>query len=343
MRAGKLLTLPQAIIFTILICSFLIIPTGCSAALEEYSETVDMWGTFVTITVYTKTEAEAISAIEAAFSRMQQIGDAASIFDANSQAFQLNRDGHVDQISPDLKKLVEQSLLYFEITDGAFDITVQPVLDAWSGGLYLKPEAEQEEILVETLKLVGSDKILLSDRSVILEKEGMKITLGGITKGYAASEVLAVLREKGIKHAMISVGGDISTLGTKPDGTSWQVALTNPDDTLDKLAVFSLKDTSIATSGNYERYFSPDKRIHHIINPKTGFPVQECISVTIITTQGLQADVLATSVFVMGPEKGMALVESLTDVEAFIVDSERVIHLSSGMGNYLIESRAGAN
>jgi thiamine biosynthesis lipoprotein len=141
----------------------------------------------------------------------------------------------------------------------------------------------------------------------------------------------------GIKHALVNVGGDMITLDSKPDGKPWSVALVNPDDTSQSLATFNFSDKSIATSGNYERYFDPEKEAHHIINPKTGYSAAESISVTIIAESGTQADALATGVFVMGPVAGMNLVESLDGVESLIVDTGRTIHRSSGLSQYTSE------
>ena len=239
-------------------------------------------------------------------------------------------------------ELISLSIYYSELTDGSFDITVQPILDLWQ----YDPDAEEQfweldestqtAAINEVLKLVGPDQIIISDGTIRLQ-EGAGITLGGIAKGYAADEALRVIAEMGIKHALIDAGGDIGTLGTKPDGALWSVALVNPDDTSQSLAKFRLSDLAIATSGNYERYFDPTKEVHHIVNPKTGYSASECISVTIITYNCTRADALATSVFVMGPADGMVLVESLDDVEALIVDSDRIIYHSSGLSKYLSE------
>jgi thiamine biosynthesis lipoprotein len=162
------------------------------------------------------------------------------------------------------------------------------------------------------------------------------MTLGGIAKGYAADEALETLKNMGIKHALVNAGGDIRTLGTKPGGESWGIALVNPDDTTQSLAEFVVEGQAVTTSGNYERYFNPDKSVHHIINPKTGFSADECISVTIIAESGTRADALATGVFVLGPTDGMDLVEELDDVEALIVDISRNIFRSSGLSQYLV-------
>jgi FAD:protein FMN transferase len=325
----------------VMLCSLLFLPSACKSPPEKYQETRNMWDTYITIAVYSEDQVSAHEAIEAAFSRMEEIGSAASVYDDASEVFRLNRDGYLDNPSADLLKLIEQSVEYSEITNGAFDITVQPLLDVWSAGLWQESAEVQEKTISETMELVGSDKIEVSGSRISFKKDGMKITLGGVTKGYAAAEALKVLEQKGIEHAMVEVGGDISTLGSKPDGEGWQIGLVNPDNPQESLAVFSMKGISVATSGNYERYFSPDKSSSHIVDPRTGYSMSNCISVSIAAESGLQADVLATAVFVMGPEAGLKLVETLDNVEAFIVDNNREIHYSSGIDEYLVESRRG--
>ncbi len=286
-----------------------------------------MMDTFIQITVYSEDKAVAEKALSAAFTRMEEIARVASIYDEDSQAFQLNRNSYLDNPSLDLVRLIRLSIEYNKISDGYFDITVQPLLELWSGGLWQESQEEQQRIVDETLSLVGSEKIDITGDRIAFQLEDMKITLGAITKGYAVDEALKVLENIGIKHALIAAAGDISSLGTKPNGEPWSIALVNPDNTEDSLATFTFAQKSISTSGNYERYFSPDKKAHHIINPKTGFSAGDLISVTIIAGSGTQADALATSVFVMGPEAGMRLVESLDDVECFMVDNERSVHL----------------
>jgi len=325
-RAGLLILLAMAL-------------GGISCAtkpLTKFEETRSLMDTFVTVTVYSD-EDTAKEAINAAFSRMEEIEREASIFDEESEAFQLNQDGYLEAPSDDLVKLLTMSTDYSQITNGYFDITVQPLLDLWAGGLWKESEEVQQSKIDETLGLVGWEKIVFDSDRIYLKAEGMKITLGGIAKGYAVDEALEVLADMGIEHALVNAGGDMNALGSKPNGESWNIALVNPDNISQSLATFSFSDKSIATSGNYERYFDPEKKAHHIINPKTGYSAVECISVTIIAEDGTQADALATGVFVMGPDNGMKLVESLDEVECLIVDAKRVIHRSSGLSQYLGE------
>ena len=327
-----------AISLTLLILLFGSISCSPAVPPEEYEETRNMMDTFIKITVYSEDETLAIEAMNSGFARMEEIAGVASIYDESSEAFRLNRDGYLDNPSPDLVQLIRLSMDYSELSDGHFDITVQPILELWWGGLWEEPEEVQESRLDEVRKLIGSDKIDITDDRISFQVEGMKITLGAITKGYAVDEALKVLEDVGIEYALVAAGGDISTLGSKPDEELWNLALVNQDNTSESLAIFEISKKSVSTSGNYERYFSPDKEAHHIINPKTGYSDSECISVTIITESGTAADALATSIFVMGPDAGMVLVESLDDVECFMVDSDRAIHFSSGIDKYIRES-----
>ena len=306
-------------------------------------ETRSMMDTYVRVAIYSPNEETAGEVINAAFDRIEEVINAASTFDETAEAYQLNQNGYIEAPPSELLELIELSIDYSELTSGYFDITVQPLLDLWS----YNPDADkqfweldaatQQAAISEAMKLVGSDKIVVTEDRISFQEEGMKITLGGIAKGYAVDEALKVIKEMGIRYALIDAGGDIGTLGSKPMGTLWQIALTNPDNTEESLATFGFHDRSIATSGNYERYFDPEAEVGHILNPKTGYSAAGCISVTIIAENCTQADTLATAVFVMGAEDGMRLVESLDEVECFIVDADRIIYRSSGLSEYLSE------
>jgi len=310
--------------------------------LMRFEETRSLMDTYVKVVIYAD-EGIAEEAINTAFTRMEEIDRIATTWDSEGEAFKLNQNGYSDAPSDELLELINLSLYYSELTDGSFDITVQPLLDLWEYNpdtdkqFWELDESTQKAEINEALKLVGPDQIITEDNTIRFKEEGAKITLGGIAKGYAVDEALEVLKDMGIKYALVDAGGDIGTLGSKPDGELWNVALVNPDDTSQSLANFIFSDKSVATSGNYERYFDPEAKVHHIINPETGYSATGSISVTIIAENCTQADALATAVFVMGPENGMRLVESLDDVEGFIVDADRIIHRSSGLSEYLSE------
>ena len=324
------------IIAGLLILSVVVLgATACSAQPSRFEETRSLMDTYVKIIVYTDADT-ADATLNAAFTRMEEIEKIASIYDNQSEAFQLNQNGYLDNPSAELFQMMTLSRDYYELTDGSFDIAVQPLLELWEGGLWQESLEVQQSKIDKTLALIDLTNIAIAENRIEFKKKGMKITLGGIAKGYAVDEALEVLSQVGIEHALVDAGGDMATIGAKPEGEPWNVALVNPDDASQSLAAFQFADKAVATSGNYQRYFNPEKTAHHIINPRTGFSAGGCISVTVIADSGTQADVLATSVFVMGPEAGMKLVESLDGIECLIVDAERNIHRSSGLSDYLV-------
>ncbi|MGM0366281.1 MAG: FAD:protein FMN transferase [Actinomycetota bacterium] len=315
-----------------------VLSTGFGCNFKTYSrfdQTREMMGTFVSIAVYAENQRQAESAMDAAFTEISQIESIATIFDERSEASLLNADGYIDNPSGHLVRLITESKNYHQISGGAFDITVQPILELWQAGLWKEPEEVQREMLDRSMELVGSDMIEVSNDRIEFEKENMKITLGGIAKGYAVDRALEVLKEEGIRHALVNAGGDIMTTGPKPDGGYWTIALENPDNREEKIAVLNVADKAVTTSGNYERYFDPEKEAHHIIDPRTGYSSDQCISTTIVSNSCMDADVLATSIFVLGPRQGIELVNRLDGVEALIIDNERNIHKSDGLSKYI--------
>ena len=327
---------PELLLGSLAIAASVLGLTGCTKRLSKYESSRQVMGTFATISAYDDNAKSGAEAINAAFARISEIEGKTSIFDTAAEAFRLNRDGCLDNPSPDLLNLLKAAREYYNFTAGSFDITIQPLLELWdSGKLWQQNEWTQQDEVYKALRLVGMENMSISDYGIYFNRDGMKITLGGIAKGYAAGEAIKVLEDRGIENALVNIGGDMSALGSRPDGKPWQIALVNPDNTNQQLAAFGFADKSIVTSGNYQRYFTPDKKVHHIIDPGTGYSANECISVSIITADGTLADTLATTVFVMGPQTGLELVESLDGAECLLVDSDRVIHKSSGISEYL--------
>ncbi len=325
------------IFFSIItILTSLILSGGCSAKdLDKFQLTREMMGTFISVSVYADDEEFAQSAINSAFVEMERIEYIASIYSEDSEATFLNNNGYIDNPSAELYEMITEAKNYTEFTEGAFDITVQPILELWQSGLWEEEESEQGKRVNETLALVGSDMISVDVNRIEFERKGMKITLGGIAKGYAVDKAIKVLEDKGIKHALVNAGGDIRAIGKKPDGSFWTVALQNPDNKDEEIEVFKISDIAITTSGNYERYFNPDKDVHHITDPRTGYSANKCISATVISNSGMDADALSTSIFVLGPEKGLELVNKLDGVETLIIDNNRNIFRSKGLEKYI--------
>ncbi|MBA3046185.1 MAG: FAD:protein FMN transferase [Candidatus Thermoplasmatota archaeon] len=305
----------------------------------KHEEKREMMDTYVAVTVYGNDAEKAQAAIDAAFDRIAEIEMIASTWNDSAEAYKLNIDGYVDDPSPELVDIMERAKYYYEISNHTFDITIQPLLDLWT----YQPDVakqfweldyvNQSAAINDTMPLIGCDKIVISPSRIYFTMLGMKITLGGIAKGYAVDEALVVLEEMGFDNGLINAGGDISTLGSKPS-SSWIVAMENPEDTTQFIAKFGVEDKAVATSGNYVRFYNESAKIGHIMDPRTGFSSNMCWSVTIITDNCTHADALATAVFVLGPQHGMQLIESLPCVEGLIIDSSGNIHESSGLEDY---------
>lgn len=341
MYRNKTLNSIFILIIILIITSFIFGISSCDfRTLERFEETREMMGTYVTIIIYAEQE-DSQEILDAGFKRIQEVIDIASIYDESSEITSLNKDGFIDDPSEDLMDLISLSIKYYDISSGSFDITIGPVLALWSGGLWKESEEVQAEEIKEALKLVGSDKIIIEDKKIYFAIEDMSADLGGIAKGYAADKALEVISEYGIKHALVNAGGDIATIGGKADGEKWLIELDDPDrseddiSSLQTLPSFEFEDRAAATSGNYYRYYDPEKKFHHITDPLTGYSADRCISVTIIADSCMEADVLATSVFVKGPTEGMELVEKMEGIEALIIDNDRKIYQSSGLLEYI--------
>jgi len=333
-----------AVLGIFLLILLLVLPaSSCKyRTIERIEETREMMGTYVTITVFSdsKTGTEAINA---AFDRVEEVVSIASIYDEKSEASLLNKNGYVDNPSPEFLELINTSIDYYHITGGYFDITIQPLWVLWSEGLWKESQEVQAEKVKETLTSVGSDKIKADESRIEFLASGMAITLNAIAKGYAADKAIEVIKEFGIKQALVDAGGDIYAMGTKSDGAGWAIPVLEPpvdydsdESEIEPLPVFVITDRGVATSGNYFNYYDPEGDIGHIIDPLSGYSSgSSCISTTIIADSCMLADILATSVFAMGPGDGMDLVETLENVEAFIIDSDRKIISSSGLLEYI--------
>ena len=316
---------------------------------SEFRDRRELMDTWVTVIVYSRSPAQAKRAIDAAFARMAQVERAASIFSPQAEAYRLNQAGRLDDPSDDLWDIIQASIRFYRLTGGVFDIAVEPLIELWKSEIEgkhfweLDPDTQKAK-LAEVRKLLGADRIELisSPRREIVLPPGMKITLGGIAKGYAVDQGLAALREAGIHHALIDAGGDLGAFGGKPDGDKWKIALRNPKDASQAILTFSISDGAIATSGNYERYFDPQARVGHIIDPRTGYSARLCSSATVIAPTCTEADALATAVFVLGPKDGLDLVNSLDGVEALILgyDDPRTLYKSSGLDRYVEQGKA---
>ena len=297
------------------------------------SESELLLGTVCRILIYDKAQR---ATFDAAFERIAEIEQKMSLTIDSSELVRVNAEGfqHPVKVSEDTFSVIEEALAIATLSDGAFDPTVGPLVKAWGIGSDTARIPTDEEIS-RLLQLVDFSAVDI-DRTaatIALRRADMVLDLGGIAKGFAADEVARILRERGVKSAIVNLGGNILTLGRKPDGSLWRIGVQDPESPRGEFVMIVLvEDTAIVTSGPYERFFEQDGVVyHHILDTTTGYPVRNDIgSVSIISDDSFSADALSTAVFSLGLTRGMRLIESLEDVEAVIITDDRTIHLSSG-------------
>lgn len=323
------------IVFLLLIVAvfFSIISTeheDSSAGIQDESR--QAMGTIVSIQIIgPKNRSE--GALHLAFDEIKRIEDQMDIHKNNSEISRLNKEGRLDTASSDLIYVINRSIHFSRISAGAFDITIHPILELWRNKINSGSYPADQEIN-DTLTLVNYRNITVENDTVGFELEGMSIDLGGVAKGYAVDRAVEVLRKQGFDSGFVDAGGDGMFFGTKPDGLPWIVGLRNPDNKTESIIVLKILDMAVATSGNYERYFNESARLSHISDPRTGYSSQNLISATVIAASAMEADALATAVFVLGPDEGMELIEKTEDTEALLITPERQILKSSGFDTY---------
>lgn len=286
----------------------------------KVSSTRVAMGTLVSMTLIHPSKGESEEGMGRAFDEIGRLAGLLNRFESTTAVAQLNREGYLRDVPPEVAHVVERSLYYHGLSRGKFDITVKPLIDLFKekfGGESSEPPTEQE--LKEALALVGSKKIALGNRSLRFQTPGMGITLDGIAKGYIVDKASEILARYKIKNHLINAGGDIRTMGERLDRKPWTVAVQDPLKGKNYPDIIRMNNGAIATSGNYEIYFDQEKVFHHIVDPSTGLspPLVTSVSVTASTT--MEADALSTSAFVMKPSEGKRFIDSLPNTECLIV------------------------
>ena len=322
---------------------FVLFIISCSTKqqLQPIEKTKLMMGTIVQIKVYNKLQ-NIEQIIEKAFAAMENVNKLASNYIDSSQISIINREAHKFflEIDPSLFKIIEQSQQISDMTEGAYDITISPLLKLWNYN-DPNPQLPSEEEIKRASMFVNYKNVLLKKNKIKFTKQGMRIDLGGIAKGYAVDKAMKVLLKHGIKDALIDAGGDFSAISGDLTKGKRKVWIKHPRQKDRLFGYFHIDNGSVATSGDYERFFFVDSvRYHHIINPKTGYPANESISVTIKAYSAMMADALATAVFLIGPEKGINLINQFDDVEGIIIyeKNKKLEHVvSKGLiGNFFV-------
>jgi thiamine biosynthesis lipoprotein len=297
------------------------------------TESQQMMGTIVTIGIV-GSGPDAQGAINSAFYEIDRIEGLMSTYDPGSEISILNTEGKLNNVSKDFIYVIKQSLYYSDISSGAFDITIKPILNLWKSKISAGEFPTGQDIN-ETLLLVNYSNISINDDTVSFKAYGMSITVDGIAKGYAVDQAVTVLKNSGYSSGFVNAGGDGMYFGTKPDGTKWKVGLRNPEDKSESVVVMEISDMAVATSGNYERYFNESARLSHISDPRTGISSEGLMSATVIASSAMEADTLATAVFVSGPDNGLEIIKNTENTECFLITPEGQILTSSGFDSYL--------
>jgi len=314
-------------------------PLGASVAeaskfdrqLYKVSKSSPEMGTLTSITVLNDSKDQAYEAIELSFEEIARLSKLMSRYDSGTPVSQLNRDGFLKGVPPELSFVVRKSMGYHEISNGLFDITVKPLLDMYQQLSQNAQDIEvQEEKIRQILELVDVRSVIVRDGSIAFRKQGMGITLDGIAKGYIVDKAIGVMRRKGIQHALINAGGDIRTVGDKGGKGPWRIAIEDPLKKHKYPDIIGITNSSIATSGNYEVFFDGQKILHHIVNPKTGFSPLINASVSVQASTAMEADALSTTLFTLDPAAGIHLIQSLPHCEGLIVTRNNVTIKSTG-------------
>jgi thiamine biosynthesis lipoprotein len=277
-------------------------------------------GTLVSISTLARSQDLAEEAIGRAFVEMDRLIGVFSRFDGASAVSELNDAGRLQGAPPEFSHVLSQSLLYHELTGGAFDVSVEPVVDLFRRSPESSLPADRD--VLEALELVGSRRIAFSRDTIDFERSGMRVTVDGIAKGYIVDAIAAVLETHKIKSYLIDGGGDVRASGTKEKRRPWTVAVQDPSKQGDFPDTIHLTNGAVATSGSYEVYFDREQQHHHIVNSKTGKSPIFSQSVSVIAPSTMAADALATTAFVMDPDEGVEFISGLPGCECLIVDRD---------------------
>jgi len=335
--------------------------TGCAVQSDEaYTKDLFALNTFLSLRAYGD---RAQQALEMASNRIREIENNMSITIKDSDVAQINANAGIKpvKVQEDTFYVIKTALYFSELTGGKFDITIYPIARLWGIGTEYARVPDVAEIQ-KILPLVNFRNVILDEENmtVFLTNIGMGIDLGGIAKGYAADEVARIFQEARIKHAIINMGGSITTLGSRPDGSSWRIGVRNPrvqNGDLEYMAIVSSKDfgvipqssqgsgvspaISILSAGDYERYIADvyeetGIRYHHIFDPFTGFPADTgIIATTVISHSAIEADALSTAMLIMGVEEGLLMINGIEGIEGLAITSDKKVFLSEGLVDHI--------
>jgi thiamine biosynthesis lipoprotein len=281
-------------------------------------------------------------AMEKAFQEMRRIADLTNRFPlsgttaaALSDVVSINENAGIKPVvvDKDVFKMLQLAQAYNRLTEGAFDVTIGPLMDLWGFGRE-KQKVPTAGELEQVLTLVDSEKLILNqeEQSAFLSEKGMSLDLGAVAKGYAVEKAAQVLRKEGVEKALINAGGNIRVIGEKVKRQPWKIGIQDPRDSSALIGILSLEDEATATSGDYNRMIKiAGKNYHHLLSPQTGCPVGYNMGVTVVTRDAGQADLLSTALFLLEPQQALELVAKLSETEVVIVTADQKILVSPGL------------
>lgn len=328
----------------VLMLACIIILSGCTAVSDGDSaktatsqplvQTTYALGTVITINLFDEGSDELMTRM---IKRINDIERLMSSQLSDSEVSEIARNAGVEAtiVSDDTYKVIERAVHYASLADGRFDPTAGPIIKLWGVGTK-QAKVPEEAAIEEALTLINYKLIEMNaqDKTVFLPNKGMLLDLGSIAKGYAADELVKILKEEGITKAMIDLGGNIYAYGEKPGGKSWNVGIRTPYDIKNSyFGYVTLANKTVVTSGPYERFFEEDGQMyHHIFDARTGYPTStEVVSVSIVADKSMDADALSTLLFTMTPEKGLELIETMEGIDCLYLDKDFNVTLSSGL------------
>ena len=294
--------------------------------LREFTTGGIVFGTTVSLRVLHDDEAVARTALWQAMDALRRVDHVMSLYRPDSALSQLNRTGRLQRPDPHLLAVLQAAQATAALTDGAFDVTVQPLWDVLSAPSTQPVSSDRAAV---ALAQVGWRKLEVTDEAVQLRAPGMAVTLNGIAQGYGADVALATFRAHGIAHALLDTG-EFASLGRRDDGQRWTLAVRDPRDPQAVAHLLSADGRCLATSGDYATTFSADFSRHHIVDPATGASPQELASVSVLAPTGMQADALSTACMVLGMEKSLQLAASLPQVDVLCIAKDGTLRRSAG-------------
>lgn len=331
----------------VILCIFM---SGCSFRASGSKDGVDKeagkvctqdvfaMDTYMGLTAYGSNGEKAVNAAVKEINRLDSLW---SVSSEQGEIYKVNQEGEGD-LSEDTYDLVCEAQSMYQMTDGAFDMTVYPLMELWgfTSGNYKVPS---ENEIHTTLKKVDQSKVKLTKEHRITLGKEQQMDLGAIAKGYTSSRIMEIYKENGVTSGMVSLGGNVQALGTKPDGEKWRIGIRDPESSEgDIIGVVSLADQAVITSGGYERYFEEDgNRYHHILDTTTGYPADSGLSsVSIISADGTLADGLSTALFVMGKEKAIEFWrEHQDEFDTVLVETDGSIYVTEGLEDIFSSER----